>query len=626
MNGFRLSKDSQNIVTIIMDMTGPVNTMNEEFIQLIDPIIDQLEKEKDTIAGVILTSAKKTFFAGGDLNKIISFQKGEEAEILSFLERNKLYLRRLERLGRPVVAAVNGTALGGGCELCLACHHRIIIDDPTIWIGMPEVSLGLLPGGGGIVRTIRMIGLEKALPLLMEGKKLRPQKALSVGLVDSLADDAEDMIKKAVEWIKSNPEAAQPWDKKEHEIPGGDTRNKNITQILQVAPGLLYQKTRGNLPAPETILDVAGESLRLDVDTALRIESRGFTKLAVTPVAKNLITTFFFQMNELKAGHSRPSGVGKSKVKKIGILGAGMMGQGLAYICALAGIEVILKDISLETAQKGKAYSDKLLSKAIDKGKINEARKKSVLDLITTTIKNKDLSGCDLIIEAVFEDMNLKLEVIRKTEPELADNGIFASNTSTLPITQLATASQKPENFIGLHFFSPVEKMPLVEIITGEQTSEMTLARGFDFVQQIRKVPIVVKDSRGFFTSRVFGTFLDEGCRMIKEGLDPVLVDALARQAGMPVGPLTVHDEVTQALILKVSQTNLALDEKLNGNFNAKNPVMAEMPRILVEEYGRGGRGHGHGWYDYHEDGGKKSGQSFMSFFTNPMLNFQDRI
>lgn len=631
MNGFRYNKDSDNIVTILMDMTGPVNTMNEEFIQLIEPTLDRLEKEKNTITGVILTSAKKTFFAGGDLKKIIAFSKGQEAEIFSFLEKNKSYLRRLEQLGRPVVAAINGSALGGGCELCLACHHRIIMDDPAIRIGMPEVTLGLLPGGGGIVRTIRMMGLEKALPLLVEGKKLKPQKALSLGLVDAVAKNTEEMMQKAAEWIKAHPEAVQPWDEKGYKIPGGDTRDKKTIQILQIAPGMIYQKTRGNMPAPETILDVAGESLRLDVDTALRIESRGFTKLALTPVAKNLITTFFFQMNELKAGRSRPSGVKKHPVKRVGILGAGMMGQGLAYVSAMAGVEAVLKDISLEAAQKGKTYSDKLLSKAVKKSRITAERKKIVLDLITPTVENKNLAGCDLIIEAVFEDMDLKHKVIRETEPNLAENGIFASNTSTLPITQLARASERAENFIGLHFFSPVDKMPLVEIILGKQTSDKTLARGFDFVRQIRKVPIVVNDARGFFTSRVFGTFLDEGCRMVKEGLDPILIDTMGRQAGMPVGPLTVHDEVTQKLILQVSETNQALDEKFNHDFNATNPVMAEMSSILVKDHGRCGRVHGGGWYDYHKNGKKEIWPKLYKLFYSsdaalPRQDIKDRM
>lgn len=631
MTGFIYEKDSEKIVTITMDMTGPVNTMNEEFIDLIDGTIYQLEKEKEDIAGVIITSAKKSFFAGGDLKRILSFQKGEESHIFDFLEKNKGYLRRLELLGKPVVAAINGTALGGGFEICLACHHRIAINDPKIQIGMPEVSLGLLPGAGGIVRTVRMLGLANALPLLVEGKKLKPEKALAAGLIDELAEDARDMKAKAKAWIKANPEAGQPWDTKGYKIPGGDATNPNVIPILQVAPGMLYQKTRGLMPAPETILAVAAESLRVDVDTALRIESRGLTKLMVSSVAKNMITTFFFQMNELNAGGSRPGDVEKTRVKKVGILGAGMMGQGLAYVSAKAGIEVVLKDISLGAAQKGKAYSDTLLAKGVKKGWMDETKKDGILGLIHPTCEDKDLDGCDLIIEAVFENMDLKHNVIKDTQAYLAKNGVYASNTSTLPITQLAKASANPENFIGLHFFSPVDKMPLVEIIIGEKTSPETLAKGFDFTQQIKKVPIVVNDSRGFFTSRVFGTFIDEGCRMVEEGLNPVLVDAMGRLAGMPVGPLTIHDEVAQELTKKVAETNRELDEQLNDNFCAINSVMEKMSLLLVKEYGRGGRAYGGGWYDYPEKGEKQIWPKLYDLFYDekadlPKQDLIDRI
>ncbi len=412
MTGFIYEKDSENIVTITMDMTGPVNVMNEEYIDLIDGTMDRLEKEKNDIAGVIITSAKKSFFAGGDLKKILLLQKGDKAQTFDFIEKNKSYLRRLELLGKPVVAAINGAALGGGFEICLACHHRIVINNPKTKIGMPEVSLGLLPGAGGIVRTVRMIGLGNALPLLLEGKKLKPEKALAAGLIHELAEDAESMKTKAKAWIRANPEAVQPWEAKDYKIPGGDINDPNVTQILQVAPGMLYRKTRGHMPAPETILAIAAESLRVDVDTALRIESRGFTKLIFTSVAKNLITTFFFQMNELNSGGSRPKNVAKTTVKKVGVLGAGMMGQGIAYVSAQAGIEVVLKDISLEAAEKGKAYTDTLLSKGVEKGWMDEKKKSRILSLIKPTSEDKDLDGCDLIVEAVFENIDLKHRII----------------------------------------------------------------------------------------------------------------------------------------------------------------------------------------------------------------------
>ncbi len=629
MSGFTYEKDADRIVTITMDMKGPVNAMNDEFITLIDSTMDRLEQ--DDIAGVIITSAKKDFFAGGDLKKILSFQKGDEQVIFDFVEKNKAYLRRLETLSKPVVAAINGTALGGGCEICLACHHRIAVNNPKTRIGMPEVSLGLLPGAGGIVRTVRMLGLEAAFPLLVEGKKLHPEKALKLGLINDLAEDTDGMMKKAAAWILAHPDAAQPWEAKGYKIPGGDTSNPKIIQMLQIAPGMLYKKTRGLMPAPEAILAVAAESLRLDVDTALKIESRRMTELVVSPEAKNLITTFFFQMNELNAGGSRPKDVPRTRVKKVGILGAGMMGQGLAYVSAKAGIEVVLKDISLAAAEKGKAYSEKLLSKAVDLRYMDPAQKEAILNLITPTGLDADLTGCDLIIEAVFENMDLKHGVIRETEPFLAPDGIYASNTSTLPITELARASEKPEDFIGLHFFSPVDKMPLVEIILGEKTGPKALAKGFDYTQQIGKVPIVVNDSRGFFTSRVFATFIDEGCRMVDEGLDPVIVDAMGRKAGMPVGPLTIHDEVSQELTLKVVETNQELDKILNNTFSAINTGTEKMARILVKECGRGGRAYGGGWYDYPENGKKQIWPDLYTMFYNseaelPQQDYIDRI
>ena len=404
MTGFNYEKDADNIVTITMDMAGPVNAINAEFINVLLPeTVERLEKERDNIAGVILASAKKTFLAGGDLKYLVSFEKGEEENFFKETLEMKSLFRRLEQLEKPVVAAINGAALGGGYEVCLACHHRIAINDPKTLIGLPEVTLGLLPGGGGIVRLISKLGFEKALPFLLEGKRVSPDKALKAGLIEEIADNQEDMMNKAVAWIKANPDAVQPWDKKGYRIPGGDAKNPKIKQILAMAPAMLRKKTRGLMPAPETILDVAVNCLRVDFDTAQRIESRGLTKLVVTPEAKNLITTFFFQMNELNAGGSRPKEIEKSKVKKVGLLGAGMMGQGIAYVSAKAGIEVILKDISVDAAEKGKAYSEKLLSRAVAQGRMDEAKKAKILDLIKPTAEDKDLAGCDLIVEAVFE-------------------------------------------------------------------------------------------------------------------------------------------------------------------------------------------------------------------------------
>jgi len=467
---------------------------------------------------------------------------------------------------------------------------------------LPEVTLGLLPGGGGVVRLISKLGLEKALPFLMEGKRVSPDKAVKAGLIEETADNKEEMMNKAIAWIRANPDAVQPWDKKGYKIPGGDAKNPKIIQMLQMVPAMLRKKTRGLMPAPEAILDVAANSLHVDFDTAQRIESRSLTKLVCTPEAKNFISTFFFQMNEMNAGGSRPKEIEKSKVKKVGILGAGMMGQGIAYVSAKAGMEVILKDVNIEAAQKGKAYSEKLLTKAVARGRMDEAQKADILDLIKPTADDQVLEGCDLIVEAVFESIELKAQVTQNSESFLNEDGVFGSNTSTLPITELAKAAAKPENFIGIHFFSPVERMPLVEIITGEKTSAKTLAKVFDYVQQIKKTPIVVNDSRGFFTSRVFTTFIEEGCKLLQEGVDPVLIDNLARQTGMPVGPLAVHDEISQELTRKAGRTNKELDEARHENYCKISTTTDEIVNCLIDKFERRGKAYGGGHYEYPEN------------------------
>lgn len=601
---FNYQKDSNNIVTVTMDMNGPVNAMNDEYIALMTETIERLEAERDAIAGVILTSAKSSFFAGGDIKNMLKAVPGvDEPALFAQTESIKSLLRRLEKLGKPVVAAINGAALGGGYEICLACHYRVALNAPAVAIGLPEVSLGLLPGGGGIVRLVSKMGVEKAIMPLLEGTRFNAEKAAAFGLVEELASDTADMMAKATSWILANPEAINPWDVKGFKIPGGDLRKPNIAQMIQGAVPMLAQKTKGLMPAPEKILDVIANTLRVDFDTALRIESRALTSLVTSPQAKNMMT-FFLQMNQVNGGGSRPKDIAKTKVKKVGILGAGMMGQGIAYVSARAGMDVVLKDISQDAADKGKAYSDKLLTKAISRGRMTEEKKADILGRITATVDAKALQGCDLIIEAVFENVDLKHDMTRELEPLLADGGVWGSNTSTLPITLLAEASAKPENFIGVHFFSPVDKMPLVEIIVGDQTSAETLAKAFDYALQIKKTPIVVNDSRGFFTSRVFGTFVDEGAMLIEEGVEPVLIESLAKLVGMPVGPLAVHDEVSQQLTKKVVATNRDLNERLGDNMSV-DTASARMSNVFVDEYKRNGKAYEGGYYDYAADGSK---------------------
>ncbi|GHE21737.1 3-hydroxyacyl-CoA dehydrogenase NAD-binding domain-containing protein [Halomonas urumqiensis] len=620
MSVFAYQKDADGIVTITMDQTGPVNAMNQEYRDAMRETLERLEGEEG-LAGVVFASAKKVFFAGGDLNELLAVQPGEEATFMALSEAIKSDFRRLERLPVPVVAAINGAALGGGFELCLACNRRIAWDDTSVQIGLPEVGLGLLPGAGGIVRLVNLLGLEAALPYLLEGKRVAPAKALADGLVDELVESREVLLERARSWIleqRGNDTAAQqPWDRKGFKLPGGKAGTPALAQLVTMAAPMLQKKTRGLLPAPEMILDCALEAARLDVDTALRIESRGLTRLVTTPEAKNMISTFFFQMNKVKGGASRPAGVAKRNVERVGVLGAGMMGQGIAYVSAAAGIEVVLKDISVDAAERGKAYSARLLDKQIERGRASEAKKADLLSRITTTADDADLAGCDLIIEAVFEDIELKNRLLAATEPHLAEDVVWGSNTSSLPITQLAEASRKPENFIGIHFFSPVDKMPLVEIICGEQTSDETLAKAFDYTLQIRKTPIVVNDSLGFFTSRTFGTYLDEGVRLLHEGVDPVLIDSLGKAVGMPVGPLAVHDEVSLELTRKAQATWKAMGVQ---DKHGEQRVMREVIDTMVGVFDRGGRYHGGGFYEYREDGGKTIWPNLYEMYHQPTL------
>jgi len=600
----RYEKDQDQIVVLTLDMPGQsANTMNAAYREAMADCIARLLADKDSIAGVIITSAKKTFFAGGDLNELIKVGKPEANAFYHSVLTLKGQLRTLETLGKPVVAAINGAALGGGWEICLACHHRIVLDDPGLQLGLPEVTLGLLPGGGGVVRMVRMLGIEKALPYLLEGKKIRPQQALKAGLVDELAIDREALLSKARAWIVANPTAVQPWDVKGHRIPGGTPSNPEVAQMLVIAPSILRSKTQGTLPAPEKILCAAVEGAQVDVDTAHLIETRYFTELVTGQVAKNLIGTFWFQLNEINAGGSRPQGFAPHVTKKVGVLGAGMMGAGIAFVSASAGIDVVLKDISLAAAEKGKAHSAALLDKKVARRQMSAEQREAVLARIHTSENDADLAGCDLIIEAVFEDRELKARVSSAAQKVVGADALIASNTSTLPISGLATAVPDPGKFIGLHFFSPVEKMPLVEIIKGASTSDETLARGFDFVLQIRKTPIVVNDSRGFFTSRVFGTFTNEGIAMLGEGVCAAMIETEARKAGMPVGPLAISDEVSLSLMSHIRQQT-AKDLQAEGKAPVEHPAFAVID-LLLGEYKRAGKAAGGGFYEYPAGGQK---------------------
>ena len=600
MSVFIYEKDDDGIVTVTMDMTGPVNAVNAEYNVAMEETVSRLEVEDD-LSGVIFASAKKVFFAGADLKELVLADSNDVEGLFAEGESFKSQLRRLEKLPVPVVAAINGAALGGGYELSLACNYRLAYNHKSVQIGLPECSLGVYPAGGGVVRLTKLIGVESALDVILKSQRMNPEKALAAGLIHEIVDEMDELLPRARVWIKDNLEnqdaAIQPWDRKGYRVPGGAINSPRNAQLAAMAPTLLHKQTRGLMPQMTAAMDIAFQSSMLDVDTMFRIEGREFIKVVTGPVAKNMINTFFFQLNQINGGASRPQGVRKNPTRKLGVLGAGMMGQGIAYVAARAGIEVILKDMTQDAADKGKAYSEGLVAKAVKRGKMFDSQGEKLLSLIVPTAKDEDLEGCDLIIEAVFENIDLKNKIIMGTEKYLSKDGFWGSNTSTLPITELAKAASNPENFVGIHFFSPVDKMPLVEIIVGEKTSDEALAKAFDFAQQIRKTPIVVNDSLGFFTSRTFGTYLDEGLQLLTEGVHPVKIDKMGQAAGMPVGPLQVGDETSLELTRKAGETWAAMgvaDKWSDGE------VTRRVIKDMITDNGRGGRHHpvqlpGHG-------------------------------
>ncbi|WP_104484535.1 3-hydroxyacyl-CoA dehydrogenase NAD-binding domain-containing protein [Acinetobacter indicus] len=612
MSAIQFEKNADNIVILTLDSPNQsANTMNADFRAALAETVEKL-KADEQIAGIIFCSAKKTFFAGGDLDELIQAQPEQASDFFQMVEGMKAQLRYIETRGIPVVAALNGTALGGGWELALGCHHRIALNDPKTRFGLPEVTLGLLPGGGGIVRMVRLLGLQTAFPFLIEGKQFGVEKALSLGLIHDTADSADEMLQKAIDWIQTHTKSQQPFDVKGYKIPGGDPKHPAVAQMLAIAPAILRDKTKGCYPAPEAIMSAAVEGAQVDVDTALTIESRYFTYLATGQVSKNMIGTFWHGLNAIKSGASRPQNIPQWQAKKVGILGAGMMGAGIAYAAAIKGIAVILKDVAVENAEKGKAYSQKLLDKKVAQGRMTAEKRDQILARITPTASTADLAGCDLIIEAVFENQQLKAQVTQEAEGYLTADGVMASNTSTLPISGLAQASKDQSRFIGLHFFSPVDKMQLVEIIKGQNTNRETVAKAYDFVQQIGKTPIVVNDSRGFFTSRVFGTFVQEGLRMLAEGIHPAKIEMAALKAGMPVGPLAIQDEVSLTLSEHVAaETRKALQAE--GKERPRSGA-DEVIETMIHQFNRKGKAAGAGFYDYPE-GGKKSLWEGLSYW-----------
>lgn len=607
---FKFDIDGDGIAHAVFDVPGrSMNTLTAQAVADIISISQEVASN-DAIKGLVISSGKASgFCAGADLGEMNAGGGGKPAAELTEAELKKQTfdrafslnktLRELETCGKPVAVALNGLALGGGLEVALACHYRVAANDnPKIQFGLPEAKIGLLPGAGGTQRLPRLIGIQEALPLILQGKSFDAEKALKMGVVQELAPSAET-VDRARAWVKANPEAKAPWDEKGFKVPGGvPHKSPGAGQVATMSNAMLAANTYGNYPAQMNILSCVYEGTQVPIDAGLRIETRYFVNTQQRPEAKAMIRSLFLSTQALSKGASRPQGVPKAEIKKVGVLGAGLMGAGIAYVQAAAGIETVLLDVSQENADKGKAYSERLVNKDLERGRTTEDKGKALLDRITATTDYEQLRGCDLVVEAVFESVDIKADVTRKAEAVLGEGAIFGSNTSTLPITSLAEASVRPEQFIGIHFFSPVERMGLVEIIRGEKTTEETLAKTIDYVLAIRKTPIIVNDSRGFYTSRCFGTYTQEGMEMLAEGIKPAIIENVGRQSGMPMGPLEVTDSVGIDTALKVGR---ATAEAMGADYN-ESPL-GQLIAWIVEDAGRVGRKAGKGFYDYGENG-----------------------
>lgn len=627
MTSVKYNKDTNNIAHLILDKEGSsANLMDLEFADDLAVAVKQLAN--DDVDGVIIRSTKTTFFAGGDINMLFNATKDDAQTIFDMCTSLKASMRAIETCGKPVVACLGGAAMGGGWELALSCHYRIAVNAKKVKFGLPEVTLGLLPGGGGVIRMVRLLGIQEASPYLLQGKQFTPEQAHKLGLIQQVIDDESALIEQAIVWIKANKNEtlvsginAQPWDIKGYKIPGGTPRDKQILATLPITPAIIRRGTKGTLPAPDLIFATMIEGAQVDFDSACRIESRYFVELTTGQVSKNIINTFWTQLNAIKAGTNRPNNIETQKFSKIGVLGAGMMGAGIAYSAAIKGISVVLKDVSLENAEKGKDYSRRTLDKKISQNRMTSKKAEQILSLIQPSAAVTDLADCEFIIEAVFESRELKATVIQETEAVIGDSVIFASNTSTLPITSLATASQRANNFIGMHFFSPVDKMQLVEIICGQQTSDEALALCYDLTLQLGKTPIVVNDSRGFYTSRVFTTYVKEGIAMLTDA-HPASIENAAYLSGFPVGPLAVTDEITLSLLEKITkQTNDDLG--LEGKTLIEHPADHIINQMIAQN--RIGKSTGAGFYDYPQKSKKKLWPKLLAFNTeNKAISLDD--
>jgi 3-hydroxyacyl-CoA dehydrogenase/enoyl-CoA hydratase/3-hydroxybutyryl-CoA epimerase len=605
-SAIRYDRNADGIVVLTLDdPTASANTVNELYRRSMQATVERLEAEKDDLTGVVITSAKKTFSAGGNLNEILAMEPDQAGKVFEDIESFKEQLRRIEELAVPTVAAINGAALGGGLEIALACIHRIAVDG-RYEIGLPEVMLGLLPGGGGVTRVTRLLGVQSALmDVLLEGQRMKPAVAQANGLVHELVGTQEELLPAAKQWVldnQDNDEAKiQPWDRKGFTMPGELPSHPSLAQMLPAfAAGLRKQLKGANYPAPEAIMSASVEGAHVDFDTASRIESRYFVSLATGQNAKNMIQAFYFDLQQINSGALRPQGAEKFTATRVGVLGAGMMGAGIAYVCANAGMEVVLKDVSLEAAERGKSYSQTINDKAVSWGKLTQEDSDAMLARITPTEKPEDLKGCDLVVEAVLEEPSLKNKVFEEIAEHVNPDALLCSNTSTLPITELSAGVDRPADFIGLHLFSPVDKMPLVEIIRGKETSDEATAKAMDVVQQIKKIPIVVNDSRGFYTTRAIMSQINEAIAMLAEGVHAQSLERATTMAGYPVGPLQISDELNLELMVKIRKASKDAVERDGGTWVATS---AEGVIDRMIEIGRPSKLKGAGFYKYDESG-----------------------
>ena len=609
-NNFKVETDADGIALVTWDMPGKsMNVFTEEVMDELEKIVDRVAGDA-AIKGAVITSGKDSFSGGADLTmlqKMLGIFKKErsknpEAAVKMLFDgagRMTWLFRKLETSGKPWVSAINGTCMGGAFELSLACHGRVAADSDKVKMALPEVKVGIFPGAGGTQRVPRLAKGQDALQMLTSGQNLSPQKAKAMGLIHEIAEPAK-LVETAKAMIRNGLDPVAPWDKKGFKLPEGPVYSAAGANLWPPAIAILRRETYGNYPAASAILKCVYEGLLVPFDTGLRIEQRYFAHVLQSREAEAMVRSLFVSLQELNKGARRPEGVAETKFKKIGVVGAGFMGAGIAYVTAKAGIPVVLVDRDQEAADKGKAHSAGLMDGLVKKGRATAEEKEKLLSLITATPDYAALEGCDLVIEAVFEDRAIKADVTKKAEAVLAADKVFASNTSTLPITGLAQASARPANFIGLHFFSPVDKMPLVEIIVGKATGDETLARAFDYVLQIGKTPIVVNDSRGFYTSRVFATYVMEGIAMLKEGVHPRSIEVAGLQAGMPMPPLALQDEVSLSLSVHVAEQTKK-DLAAEGKTLPEHPGYAVIRHLV--EIGRIGKKAGKGFYDYTDAG-----------------------